>query len=55
MVSNWVTLVSKVDSVGSWYGLVKILKLNSRPLINFKGGYRAARAAKKLVFFFDKE
>ena len=32
-----------------WYGLVEIVKLNSRPLSNFKGGYRAARAAKKLV------
>ena len=34
-----------------WYGLVKVLKLNSRPLINQsindKGGHRAARAAKK--------
>ena len=28
--------------------MVKILKLNSRPLINRKGRYRAARAAKKL-------
>ena len=32
-----------------WYGLVKILKLNSRPLINHKGGHRAARAAKKYL------
>ena len=36
------------------YGLVEILKLNSRPLINesmnYKGGYRAARAAKNLKF-----
>ena len=32
-----------------WCGLVKILKLNSRPLINHKGRYRAARAAKNWV------
>ena len=39
--------VRKVGWVGSWYGLVEILKLNSRPSINHKGGHRAARAAKK--------
>ena len=36
-----------------WYGLVKVLKLNSRPLfnhlINDKGGHRAARAAKNKI------
>ena len=30
-----------------WYGLVEIVKLNSQPLMNYQGRYRAARADKK--------
>ena len=33
-VARYFRWVRKVGWVGSWYGLVEILKLNSRPLIN---------------------